>query len=96
MKTIYLMRHAKSDWDADYSGDFNRPLNNRGKSSATKMGTHLVDFIVLPIWFCAPVHCVPGKPIHFCLQQLIGSQISSLMMSCISQHRCMSSSNFKI
>lgn len=48
MKTIYLMRHAKSDWDADYSGDFNRPLNNRGKSSATKMGAHLVDFMSAP------------------------------------------------
>lgn len=37
-KTLLLMRHAKSDWAADYSGDHERPLNRRGVRSARLMG----------------------------------------------------------
>ncbi len=38
MLKLFLMRHAKSDWDADYSGDHERPLNKRGVKSAKRMG----------------------------------------------------------
>lgn len=38
MRTLLLMRHAKSDWGSDYSGDHERPLNERGVLSARKMG----------------------------------------------------------
>lgn len=38
MKTLLLLRHAKSSWaDAD-SRDFDRPLNERGLKAATLMG----------------------------------------------------------
>lgn len=37
-KTLLLMRHAKSDWDADYERDHERPLNVRGVRSAKLMG----------------------------------------------------------
>lgn len=42
MKTIVLFRHAKSDWDADYDRDHNRPLAERGVKGARKMGRFLV------------------------------------------------------
>jgi phosphohistidine phosphatase len=32
------MRHAKSDWDADYGSDHDRPLNERGVRNARSMG----------------------------------------------------------
>ncbi len=32
------MRHGKSDWDANYSGDHRRPLADRGVRSARLMG----------------------------------------------------------
>jgi len=32
------MRHAKSDWDADFGSDHERPLNGRGLHSARLMG----------------------------------------------------------
>jgi phosphohistidine phosphatase len=32
------MRHAKSDWEADYGIDHDRPLNRRGVESARLMG----------------------------------------------------------
>ena len=38
MKTLLLMRHAKSDWHADYGSDHERPLNQRGVRSARLMG----------------------------------------------------------
>lgn len=36
-----LMRHAKSDWDADFESDHGRPLNDRGVRSARLMGRFL-------------------------------------------------------
>lgn len=43
MKTLLLMRHAKSDWDAVYSSDHERPLNGRGMRSARLIGSLLAD-----------------------------------------------------
>lgn len=37
-RQLLLMRHAKSDWDADYDRDHDRPLNERGVRSAKLMG----------------------------------------------------------
>ena len=41
MKTLYLVRHAKSDWSDGTLKDFDRPLNKRGKKDAPQMGLHL-------------------------------------------------------
>jgi phosphohistidine phosphatase len=40
MKTLYLIRHAKSDWHKGVQ-DFERPLNDRGMKDAPRMGRHL-------------------------------------------------------
>ena len=48
MKTLLLMRHAKSDWDADYGLDHDRPLNDRGLRSARLMGRVLADEGLVP------------------------------------------------
>ncbi|AXI99684.1 phosphohistidine phosphatase [Cyclonatronum proteinivorum] len=37
MKTLYLFRHCKSDWSADFQRDFDRPLNERGRGDAPMM-----------------------------------------------------------
>ncbi len=37
MKTIVLVRHAKSSWENGDLADHERPLNNRGKQDAPKM-----------------------------------------------------------
>lgn len=42
MKTLYLLRHAKSDWNAPARGDFERPLAPRGEKAAPRMGRELV------------------------------------------------------
>lgn len=38
MKELYLLRHAKSDWDDDSISDHERPLNKRGFRDAPAMG----------------------------------------------------------
>jgi phosphohistidine phosphatase len=38
MKTIYLVRHAKSSWKYPELEDFERPLNKRGRKSIVLMG----------------------------------------------------------
>ena len=43
MKTILLIRHAKSSWDDVALSDFERPLNDRGKRDAPMMARRLTD-----------------------------------------------------
>lgn len=47
MKRLILMRHAKSDWFID-GRDHDRPLNARGRQSASAMGRWLRDQDWLP------------------------------------------------
>ena len=42
MKTLYLLRHAKSAWDDFAVPDFDRPLAPRGQRAAVALGDHLV------------------------------------------------------
>jgi phosphohistidine phosphatase len=41
MKTLTLLRHAKSSWDDTVQRDFDRPLNAKGRRAAASMGRHL-------------------------------------------------------
>jgi phosphohistidine phosphatase len=41
MKTLILMRHAKSAWDDPHQKDADRPLNDRGRKAAPQMGAWL-------------------------------------------------------
>ena len=43
MKHIIFLRHAKSDWDASYDGDPERPLAKRGRKAAKTMGRFLAS-----------------------------------------------------
>jgi len=38
MKSLYLLRHAKSSWTDSGLGDKQRPLNSRGQQNAPQMG----------------------------------------------------------
>lgn len=48
MKTLLLMRHAKSSWKDAGLRDFERPLNERGRKSAPLMGRLLRRRKTLP------------------------------------------------
>lgn len=48
MKILYIIRHAKSSWDNPDLSDFDRPLNERGKRDAPKMGRRLKEREIAP------------------------------------------------
>jgi phosphohistidine phosphatase len=41
MKTLILLRHAKSDWDDHAARDFDRRLNPKGERAARTVGQHM-------------------------------------------------------
>jgi phosphohistidine phosphatase len=42
MKTLLIVRHAKSSWESQSQADFDRPLNERGIRNAPEMARRLV------------------------------------------------------
>ena len=48
MKSLLIMRHAKSSWKDTNIQDFDRPLNKRGRADAPVMGQLLKDRELLP------------------------------------------------
>lgn len=48
MKTLLIMRHAKSSWDNARLSDHDRPLNSRGHRDAPRMGRHLKEVGLTP------------------------------------------------
>tara|TARA_Y100000748_G_C15248760_1_gene392023 strand:+ start:129 stop:617 length:489 start_codon:yes stop_codon:yes gene_type:complete len=48
MLSIIIFRHGKSDWDAIYDKDHNRPLSKRGIKAAKKMGNYLKQINQIP------------------------------------------------
>ena len=48
MKTLFLIRHAKSSWGDTALPDEDRPLNDRGRRDAPKMGERLAKRDVKP------------------------------------------------
>lgn len=48
MKTLLLMRHAKSSWSNQNLSDFDRSLNHRGVDAAIKMGRLISERDLIP------------------------------------------------
>ena len=48
MKTLHLMRHAKSSWKDPGLQDFDRPLNGRGREAAPLVGQFILKKKIRP------------------------------------------------
>ena len=48
MKTLLILRHAKSSWKDNSLDDHDRPLNKRGKRDAPRMGDLLREYDLTP------------------------------------------------
>ena len=48
MKTLLVMRHAKSSWNFSELSDYDRPLNARGKRDAPRIGKYLRQEGLMP------------------------------------------------
>ena len=57
MTTIYLARHAESDWNAEnrFQGHMDRPLTERGRAQAEALADELAD---------KPLEAVFSSPLH--------------------------------
>ena len=55
MKTLYLLRHAKSSWSDASLRDFDRPLKHHGRADAEQVGKRLaLEKLVKPLVICSP------------------------------------------
>ena len=55
MKTLHLLRHAKSSWDQPGLPDFERPLAPRGRRAARKLAGHFRAAAISPeLVLCSP------------------------------------------
>ena len=65
MKTLHLLRHAKSAWDQPGLADRERPLNKRGQRDAPRMGAALAAQL-------APMSCAvsPARRAQLTLEGL--------------------------
>jgi len=88
MKTLTLVRHAKSSWDDRGLSDRERPLNKRGKRDAPVMGKRVAEAGIRPsliisspairAWKTAKVFAKElGYPVEF-LQREDGLYLASL------------------
>lgn len=51
-RRLVLLRHAKSDWYSNAATDFDRPLNNRGRRDAPRVGRWLHFHALAPDVVC--------------------------------------------
>lgn len=68
MKTLYLLRHAKSSWKNEALDDFERPLSKRGRAAAASIGRHLAETGIQP----SQVLCSSAKRTRQTLERLQG------------------------
>ncbi|RYZ20646.1 MAG: histidine phosphatase family protein [Chitinophagaceae bacterium] len=54
MKTLLLVRHAKSSWDDITMKDFDRPLNERGKKDAPEMAERVKEKLKIDHFVSSP------------------------------------------
>lgn len=55
MKTLFLLRHAKSSWNDPALADFDRPLNDRGQKAAELVGKFMAKQNVnIDLVICSP------------------------------------------
>jgi len=81
MKTLYLVRHAKSSWKYPDLDDFERPLNRRGRESLMLMGEFLKkkvtpDLIISsPATRAAMTARIIADMIHYPIEKILYSEI---------------------
>ena len=66
MKTLYLVRHAKSSWKFSELTDLERPLNKRGKRDAPYMGNLMYEKkILVDAMICSPAQRTLSTALSF-------------------------------
>lgn len=54
-RELYILRHAKSDWESGAKADSERPLNKRGRKDAPLIGSWMREHYLYPgLVLCSP------------------------------------------
>jgi phosphohistidine phosphatase len=72
MKTLFLLRHAKSSWETEGQRDFDRPLNPRGIAGTALMAKHFITENIRP----DAVFCSPAARTRETLQRLRSAEVN--------------------
>jgi phosphohistidine phosphatase len=56
-KKVLLLRHAKSSWRNPGQQDFDRPLNQRGREAAARMGRYMTEQGLVPDFVLCSAAC---------------------------------------
>lgn len=67
MKSLLIIRHAKSSWSAADLNDFDRPLNDRGKKDAPSMAKALLKKnVLIDTFISSPARRAKKTASYFC------------------------------
>jgi len=69
-RELLLLRHAKSAWGADAPTDFERPLAQRGRRDAPRMGAWLRESSLLPDHVVASPARRAAETVHLALAEM--------------------------
>lgn len=67
VRTLYLLRHAKSSWDDETLADFDRPLSARGRRDAQRMA----EYVSSSSLGVEMVLCSPAQRVKETLEPLV-------------------------
>jgi len=70
MKTLHIVRHAKSSWKDRNLTDFERPLNKRGKANAAFMSAKFAKSYAVDLIVSSPAR--RAKDTALCFAQVLG------------------------
>ncbi|MBC8033438.1 MAG: histidine phosphatase family protein [Chitinophagaceae bacterium] len=74
MKSMLLIRHAKSSWNDPHEKDFDRPLNERGRRDAPVMAARLKEKLpVIDLFISSPANRALSTAISFARAYGLGS-----------------------
>jgi phosphohistidine phosphatase len=69
MKTLFVIRHAKSSWKNEALPDYDRPLNERGKKDAANMAKRLIERQgQIDLFVSSPAKRAKSTALLFCRQ----------------------------
>lgn len=70
MRELLLLRHGKSAWDAGVARDFDRPLAERGRQDAPRMGRWMRSQALMPDWIISSPAARARQTAEYVLHEL--------------------------
>ena len=69
-RELFILRHAKSDWDSNAKADSERPLNKRGRHDAPRIGRWMREHYQYPGWVLCSTATRARETLHAIAREL--------------------------